>query len=204
MVQDDQGTIEPRHAELLRAARRAVVEASVACRWVQAQLSSGDRMTKADASPVTVADLAAQALITRRLRLDLGDGAAVGEEDADELRAMLARGESDVPGRVLAAVRLVWADAQMDEVLDAIDAGNAGAEGAFWTIDPIDGTKGFLRLQQYAVCLARIEGGSPVVAAMACPNLSMDPGADVAKADGGGVVFTAVRGCGVQMCGVYD
>ena len=41
----------------------------------------------------------------------------------------------------------------------------------FWTLDPIDGTKGFLRGEQYAVALALIVGGEVVVAALACPNL---------------------------------
>ena len=43
----------------------------------------------------------------------------------------------------------------------------------FWTLDPIDGTKGFLRGEQYAVALALIENGEVVVAALACPNLSI-------------------------------
>ena len=41
----------------------------------------------------------------------------------------------------------------------------------FWTLDPIDGTKGFLRGEQYAVALALIVGGEVTVAALACPNL---------------------------------
>ena len=38
-------------------------------------------------------------------------------------------------------------------------------------LDPIDGTKGFLRGEQYAVALALIVGGEVAVAALACPNL---------------------------------
>src|SRR5208337_2273750 len=40
----------------------------------------------------------------------------------------------------------------------------------FWTIDPIDGTKGFLRNEQYAVALALIVEGQVVVAVLSCPN----------------------------------
>ena len=43
----------------------------------------------------------------------------------------------------------------------------------FWTLDPIDGTKGFLRGEQYAVALALVVEGRVVVAALACPNLSV-------------------------------
>lgn len=38
-------------------------------------------------------------------------------------------------------------------------------------LDPVDGTKGFLRGQQYAVALALLVDGHPQVAVMACPNL---------------------------------
>jgi 3'(2'), 5'-bisphosphate nucleotidase len=42
----------------------------------------------------------------------------------------------------------------------------------FWTLDPIDGTQGFLRGEQYAVCLSLIENGEPQLGVLACPNFS--------------------------------
>ena len=42
----------------------------------------------------------------------------------------------------------------------------------FWTLDPIDGTLGFLRGGQYAVCLALIVDGKVKVGVLGCPNLS--------------------------------
>lgn len=41
----------------------------------------------------------------------------------------------------------------------------------FWTLDPIDGTSGFLRGGQYAVCLALIVDGVVKVGVLGCPNL---------------------------------
>lgn len=41
----------------------------------------------------------------------------------------------------------------------------------FWTLDPIDGTSGFLRGGQYAVCLALIVDGAVEVGVLGCPNL---------------------------------
>jgi 3'(2'), 5'-bisphosphate nucleotidase len=41
----------------------------------------------------------------------------------------------------------------------------------FWTLDPIDGTSGFLRGGQYAVCLALIVDGAVKVGVLGCPNL---------------------------------
>ena len=50
---------------------------------------------------------------------------------------------------------------ETDGILAAIDRGQhaGGAAGRFWTLDPIDGTKGFLRGGQYAIALALLEGG---------------------------------------------
>ena len=47
------------------------------------------------------------------------------------------------------------------EVLDAIDRGRhcGGRSGAFWVLDPIDGTKGFCAKMQYAIALALVQDG---------------------------------------------
>ena len=63
-------------------------------------------------------------------------------------------------------------------------------------MDPIDGTKGFLRGEQYAVALALLIDGEVVVAALGCPNLKVDPD-DPGSATG--AVFSAVRGGGATM-----
>jgi len=62
-----------------------------------------------------------------------------------------------------------------------------------WALDPIDGTKGFLRGEQFAVCLALIVDGQVQVGVMGCPNLPVD-----AKDTDGekGCLFIAVKGQG--------
>lgn len=63
----------------------------------------------------------------------------------------------------------------------------------FWTLDPIDGTKGFLRGEQYAVCLALIVNSRVELGVMGCPNLhvsSSNPSGDR------GCIFVAARGQG--------
>lgn len=63
----------------------------------------------------------------------------------------------------------------------------------FWTLDPIDGTKGFLRGEQYAVCLALVVDSRPELGVIGCPNLP------VSAADPSGprgCIFVAVRGQG--------
>ena len=91
----------------------------------------------------------------------------------------------------------VRAYAQADEntICDWIDAGNGDVAKRFWTLDPIDGTKGFLRGDQYAVALALVDCGEVKVAALACPALPVD----MDRADGDcGVLFVAVRGEGTR------
>ena len=67
----------------------------------------------------------------------------------------------------------------------------------FWCLDPIDGTKGFLRGGQYAVCLALVVDSVVEIGVIGCPNL---PFADVAAlaTPGEGSIFVAVRGQGSE------
>src|SRR5262249_34382762 len=95
--------------------------------------------------------------------------------------------------------RTVWPDATAEATLAAIDVGAAApnAEG-FWTLDPIDGTKGFIRGQQYAVCLAYIERGEVVIGVLGCPNLPRDSAAALDRADPIGCLYVAERGGGAR------
>ena len=90
--------------------------------------------TKADDSPVTQADRAAEALILERL------GAAY-------------------PGVQTVAEEAVAADGAPD-----------AAEGWFWLIDPLDGTKGFIRGgEAFTVNIALIHDGYPVAGVVTAP-----------------------------------
>lgn len=64
-----------------------------------------------------------------------------------------------------------------------------------WTLDPIDGTKGFLRGEQYAVCLSLIIDSQVQLGVIGCPNLPHE----LSNPDGPkGSIFVAVRGQGAQ------
>lgn len=151
----------------LSVALNAVTNAAQVCRQIQSQLVRADSLTKKDRSPVTIADLAAQALICRELKRHFPELPIIAEEDAGSLRQaenrqLLEKILSFLPG---------WS---ADEVLDSIDHGNGQAADEVWTLDPIDGTKGFLRGDQYAVALALIRHGLPVLGVLGCPNLDLD------------------------------
>lgn len=152
---------------------------------------------KSDHSPVTIADFGSQALICSRLRSAFPDDPIIAEETASMLRS-----EEGVAARkgVCQYVRDLRPDASEDQILEWIDYGNQKEHvDRYWTLDPIDGTKGFLRGDQYAVALALIVDGVVQVAAVACPNLTLR-----AHADTKGVVAMAVRGEGTLLHRLSD
>ena len=180
--------------EALNVAIEAVAAACRVTRSVQLALDDIRQITKNDRSPVTVADFAAQAIVALHLTDAFGDIALVGEESADTLRGAEHSGIADAVTR---AVREVRDDCDMNTVLDAIDVGNHDASASdYWTLDPVDGTKGFLRHGQYAVSLARIENGIVTMGVLGCANLSMDFDRDFDSPDPHGCLFYATNASG--------
>jgi 3'(2'), 5'-bisphosphate nucleotidase len=167
----------------------AVREASLLARRIQREMV-GDAITKSDRSPVTVADFAIQALVARRLSEHLPGSTLIGEEQADSLR--LEEGITTLD-QVTAFVRTAITDTTPEEVCGLIDRGSGEPTRTFWTLDPIDGTKGFLRREQYAVALAWINDGQVELGVIGCPELSVsfEPGPS-----GGGMLIAAGRGQG--------
>lgn len=151
----------------LNTALKAVAYASLLCREIQSKLVSSDSITKKDKSPVTIADYASQALICQMLNEQFPDIPIVGEEDSGTLNQP---GNKPLVEKIKTFL-VGWDDQQ---IFDAIDLGNGQAENLFWTLDPIDGTKGFLRGEHYAVALALIENGDIKLGVLGCPNLNFD------------------------------
>ena len=174
------------------AAIEAVEKAGRLCQVVQAALVDESSLAKKDKSPVTVADFGAQAVVSHTLVSAFPDVPLVGEEDADELRQAE---NAALRAQVVEHVQRAEPGLGESEILELIDRGthSGGAEGPHWTLDPIDGTKGFLRLDQYAVALALIENGEVVLGVLGCPNLPIDSGAPDGER---GCLFVAVKGEG--------
>ncbi len=152
-------------------------------------------LTKEDLSPVTVADFAIQALAGRRLRAAFPDIPLVAEEDSAALRAA---GSAAVLEAVTWHVSRYEQDATPQAVCDWIDLGGAEPGDCFWTLDPIDGTKGFLRGGQYVVALALMEHGRSVLGGLACPGLNPD------GTPGLGMIALARRGEGAWSAPMDD
>lgn len=192
----------PSYAHELEIATAAVRQAARVCRAVQANLITAATTEKKDKSPVTVADYAAQAVVCEALHEAFPLDRVVGEEAAADLR-----GHDDAAvvlrEKVTAAVRSVsLREVAETQVLDAIDHGGYAPEphtaGRYWTLDPIDGTKGFLRGEQYAVALALIVDGQVVAGVLGCPNLPARSGGAP------GLLMRAVRGRGTSILGLED
>ncbi|KAG6852734.1 hypothetical protein C0991_009450 [Blastosporella zonata] len=160
---------------------------------------------------LTVGDYAAQAVISTILNRAFPADPIVGEEDAAELREESGHGLRDriielaneaIVGELGLGDNAEWGigpgqQQTTEQLLDAIDRGNfpGGRTGRMWTIDPIDGTKGFLRGEQYAVCLSLIVDAQVQIGVIGCPNLLFDP----AQPDlGRGAIFVAVKGQGAE------
>jgi 3'(2'), 5'-bisphosphate nucleotidase len=170
---------------------RAVQTAAELCQSVRADLD-GEVLEKEDRTPVTVADFGSQAVICQALREAFPDDPVIGEEDSSALRT---DANEEVRHQLLDEVRAHHPNAEAEAVFDWIDHGTAdGYSDRFWTVDPIDGTKGFVRGDQYAIALALLEEGEMQVAALCCPHL---PNAlDASPPESRGQAFLAVRGEG--------
>jgi 3'(2'), 5'-bisphosphate nucleotidase len=172
----------------LAIAQDAVMQAAKLCEAVRRDMVP-EAMEKSDKSPVTVADYGSQAIICRALSEAFPNDPVVGEEDAADLKTPEM---TDRLQQVTGFIEAVIGSATPDQVTQWIDHGNGSTANRFWTLDPIDGTKGFLRGDQYAIALALIEDGDLKVGILGCPALAFGNGTP-------GLLFTAVRGQGTYM-----
>ncbi len=200
------------YSQELKVAELAVQRAAILTKKVFQEKAKGT-VSKDDKSPVTIGDFGAQALIIQAIKKNFPSDEIVGEEEASSLRE-----NKDLSSQIwdlVMKVRLQDADSDSllggplsseNAMLDSIDQGSSagGAKGRIWALDPIDGTKGFLRGGQYAVCLALMVDGDVKVGVLGCPNLPVDDsatltediGANQTDQKGKGVLFAAVQGQG--------
>eukprot|EP00741_Cyanophora_paradoxa_P004406 tig00000802_g4277.t1 len=155
----------------LHAAIDAVRKAARLSSAIQSRLGRDEQVSKVDESPVTIADFGVQAVCTLLLKKAFPDYGWVAEEDSAFLRK--PEGASNlrkIAEAVNAATEGSYSEA---EVLDALDVGlgPGGATGRHWVLDPVDGTKGFIRGDQYAIALGLLDAGKVVLGILGCPNL---------------------------------
>ncbi|XP_022981514.1 PAP-specific phosphatase HAL2-like [Cucurbita maxima] len=174
------------YSKELDMAVRVVHLACALCRRVQeGLLLVGNDLVKAkdDDSPVTIADWSVQAIVSWILSEYFGSQnvSIVAEED---VQTLLKPDSSSLLSAVVKTVNECLAEApkyglqspvralKTSEILEAISRCNStgGPTGRHWVLDPVDGTLGFVRGDQYAVALALIENGKVVMGVLGCPN----------------------------------
>jgi 3'(2'), 5'-bisphosphate nucleotidase len=151
----------------IKFALHAVRQAAQVVQHVQAEMVS-PALTKEDRSPVTVADFASQALVAWLLEQTFPNDPLVAEEDAEALRQPQGRQTLETVTDYLS--EFIPA-ADPENVCHWVDKGAAQPDKRFWCLDPIDGTKGFLRGDQYAIALGLIVDGKVQLGVLGCPNL---------------------------------
>lgn len=121
---------------LCNIVRRIAVEAGALVLEYFDGLHDLDEEVKADGSPVTVADHAAERLIEKRLNEAVPDILVIGEENFSSIQEDLDFSQHEY----------------------------------FWLVDPIDGTKAFVRGDDdFTVNIALIHNGEPVIGVIYAP-----------------------------------
>ncbi|KAF8689959.1 hypothetical protein HU200_041594 [Digitaria exilis] len=181
------------YAREMEVAVRAVQVACTLCQRVQDSLlrpvagaGAGRVHSKLDRSPVTVADWGVQAVVSWLLSNSFHDEnlSIVAEEDDETLSssdgaALLASVVEAVNGCLAEApkygLRSPEKELRAHDVIQAIRkcSSTGGPKGRFWVLDPVDGTLGFVRGDQYAIALALIEDGEVILGVLGCPNYPM-------------------------------
>ncbi len=139
---------------------------------------------------MTIADFGSQAIINKLIKEGFPNDSIVAEENSQELR----RSENqEILDQVTHYINEFFPRVSSREVCSWIDLSTSSIKERFWTLDPIDGTKGFLRGDQYAIALALIEEGEVQIGFLSCPNLYVDKDQPEGRK---GCLFYAIKGNG--------
>ncbi|XP_062202421.1 3'(2'),5'-bisphosphate nucleotidase [Phragmites australis] len=198
------------YAAELAAAKKAVALAARLCQMVQQDIVQSGVQSKADKSPVTVADYGSQILVSLALKMEVQSDSfsLVAEEDSEELRKdgaeEILENITDLVNETIFDDGSYSISFSKEGILSAIDDGKSegGPSGRHWVLDPIDGTKGFLRGDQYAIALALLDEGKVVLGVLACPNLPLSSISNLNGSSSGdqvGALFSATIGCGAEV-----
>lgn len=194
----------------LRIAELAVQKAVLITRKVLQYVDKGE-LGKGDKTSVSLADFACQALIVAAIANTFPGDAIVGEEDTSELQK-----DANLVRRVwelVSSTNLEDAESEgylqapksVEDMLRYIELGGATfstSQNRVWTIDPVDGTHGFLHGGQYVVCVALLVNGIEKVAVFGCPVLSLDGeviGENDVKHGGTGYLLSSIKEKGVHI-----
>jgi len=157
---------------------------------------------KSDSSPVTIADFASQAVVLRHLQSFFPDDIFLAEERSDTLTpeaTELIRHASGIDDEILLKDCIDLGQVFFRTKMEGDNSDSPESRithSRFWCLDPIDGTKGFIRMEQYCVALGLVQDGIPTIGILACPNLPSSSNEGNDEGAETGVIFVARRGHG--------
>ena len=178
--------------ELETAKTIARVAAGI-CHNIQAELV--DPSQKQGREPVTVADYASQALIGNALAENYPEDGVLSEERSEEFMLLLDDNQRALVQRFVTDA--VGGYVFEEQVCAWLDFGKQQHDAErMWIVDPIDGTKGFLRRQHYCVAISLLVGGEPVLGVLASPGFYSD---EADPPDDPGALIYAQQGAGAYI-----
>jgi 3'(2'), 5'-bisphosphate nucleotidase len=151
---------------------------------------------KDDKSPVTAADFGSQLLVTYYLQKYFPEDAFAAEENILEL----SKEKTSILEPIMELLSRDIEDFSLERIIAQEKSQNPQRNSnRMWVLDPIDGTKGFLRGEQFAIALAFLQDYQPILGVLGCPNLN-----DQAEPDtkSNGVIAYAIRDQGAYIQGI--
>ncbi len=175
-------------ASLLATAARAL-------EWMVPKPAYRASLAKSDGSPVTAADVTVQLLLLHELRRRAGAVRVIAEESAASLG-------DDAGAWMLVSQALEefrpWSGLASGTAADlgsALAWGREAARDEYWSIDPIDGTSGWVAGRAYCACVALVKGGRAQAGGILMPPPPRDWHSIPAVRDGIFLTASIGEGC---------
>lgn len=134
---------------------------------------------KKDKSPVTIADFASQIFIISKLKEKFPEDQIFAEEES----SLVSKNEEFLINECFKEINF-----EPNEDIRAILNYRGSQSNRQWTVDPIDGTKGYQKGLSYAVGIGLMENSDPKICAICVPNYKKE----------GVAIFIAEKGKGAQ------
>ena len=166
-----------RYHEELTLAINIVKNASKLTEWFKSH--GFQSYKKRDKSPVTLADFASQIFILSQLKEKFNEDQIFAEEES----SLLSKDIEILINKCFTEINI-----KLNEEFSSLLNYRGPQSSRQWIVDPIDGTKGYLRGLSYAVGIGLMENSDPKICAIGVPNYKNEELA----------IFIAERGKGAQ------
>jgi 3'-phosphoadenosine 5'-phosphosulfate (PAPS) 3'-phosphatase len=130
---------------------------------------------KMDKTPITALDFVMQILIIDHIHRHFPNDKFIAEEDSAMLQA-----DDSLCYQVLAGIQAITNDTTSwtkEKLFYTLDLGGYTGDNIqnerVWALDPIDGTKGFIKGLHYCISIILLDKGIPQLSITGCPNLNL-------------------------------